>query len=107
MKTTFSVVPPGGGAQEQRFDVDLSAVPSPGDCVKIVTGAGTFDYLVRRRVFYLNKLGAENPKYSEKKVVLEVEAALDETSCPEHRQACARYAQNGKQPTTLVPSGPG
>lgn len=104
MKVTVSVAPPGGGPQDHSFDLDMTVLPDAADCLKVVAGAGTSDYLVRRRSFLLNKLGTENPKYSEKKVVLEVEPVLTATSSPEHRQACERYAQQGKQVSTLTAS---
>ncbi len=97
MKVTIAIVPPGGGETDYGFNLELSAVPSPGDYIVVRTADGrSSDFIVRRRWFFLERQGSQELGFTESGITVEAEFALSQHSSEEHRRACDAYKGRGK-----------
>ena len=98
MKVFISVVPPGGGETLQSVDVDLEAMPQPGDYISIgnSAGGGTEDFIVRRCCWNLYRTSEDASITQLEQAVVYAEMAYGPFSSESHKAAIQAYEAAGK-----------
>jgi hypothetical protein len=105
MKMELNFVPPGGGETDYTMDVDLPAVPRPGDYISVsgfdpdvMPSGGTRDFIVRRTWWYIQIRSGEDAVGKPTTTVIECEFARGLVSSEDHKRACDIYDERGKGP---------
>lgn len=89
MKVTLTFVPPGGGEADHGIDVDLPALPRPGDYMSgLLTGIdGQSDFVVLRVRWYVKADGLKWKNPTWEGIAVECEYAHSSRSSKEHERA--------------------
>lgn len=100
MKAVLIFVPPGGGEADYQLEMEVPAVPSPGDYISVTRPGqtGTEDFVVRRTWWQF--------KYDEAAhlgqttgIGVECEFAEAPFSSDAHKRACKRYGAGSFEET--------
>ena len=91
MKIELICVPPGGGEAHYTIDVEMPAIPRPGDYITLSSPGkvGTSDFIVRRTWWLIEEQGDQPCKTNS--ACVEVEFAEGPFSSEEHLRWCDIY----------------